>query len=72
METVKRISDDKIKIDYHHLISDNLEVKYYNHSSFVTLFSEDEYRSSIQNAGLKIIKRLQPEEFRMGAFVCTV
>ncbi|MCL2408939.1 MAG: class I SAM-dependent methyltransferase [Oscillospiraceae bacterium] len=72
METVRRVSVDKIKVDFHHLISDNLEVTYYKHESFVTLFSESEYESSIQKAGLKIIKRLQPDEFRMGAFVCTV
>jgi len=70
METVNRISDDKIKIEYHHLISDNLDVTYYKHSNFITLFSEYEYESSIQKAGFKIIKRLQPDEFRMGAFIC--
>ena len=72
METVKRASNNKIRIDYHHLISDNLEVTYYNHTNFITLFSENEYVTSIQKAGLKILKRLQSEEFRMGAFVCTV
>ena len=71
METVKRVSGDKIKIDYHHLISDNLEVTYYKHANFITLFSESEYENSIKQAGFNIIKRLQPGEFRMGAFVCT-
>jgi len=72
METVKRVSDDKIKIDYYHLISNNLEVTYYKHANFITLFSENEYESSIQKAGFKIIRRLQSDEFRMGAFICTV
>jgi len=71
METVKRVSDDKIQIDYHHLISDNLEVTYYQHANFITLFSESEYENSIEEAGFRILKRLQPGEFRMGAFVCT-
>jgi len=71
METVRRISDDRIRIDYHHLISDNLDVTYYKHSNHISLFSEAEYVSSIQNAGMKIIKRLLTDEFRMGAFVCT-
>ena len=70
METVKRVSDDKIKIEYHHLISDNLEVTYYKHANFVTLFSENEYESSIKESGFKILKRLQSDEFRMGAFIC--
>ena len=72
METVKRVSDDKIKIEYHHLISDNFEVTYYQHANFITLFSEHEYESSIQKAGFEILKRLQPDEFRMGAFICTL
>jgi len=72
METVQRVADDKIRIDYHHLISDNLEVKYYKHHNFITLFSESEYENSIKDAGFKIIKRLQPDEFRMGAFICTI
>ena len=72
METVNRISDDKIRIEYHHLISDNLEVTYYQHANVITLFSENEYESSIQKAGFEIIKRLQPDEFRMGAFICTL
>jgi ubiquinone/menaquinone biosynthesis C-methylase UbiE len=72
METVRRISDNQIKIDYHHLISDNLEVKYYKHTGNISLFSENEYVSSIQKSGLRILERLQPEEFRMGAFICTV
>jgi len=72
METVKRISEDKIQIDYYHLISENLEVTCYTHTGIVSLFSEREYEDSIQNVGFKILKRLQPEEFRMGAFVCTV
>lgn len=72
METVKRDSNEKIRIDYHHLISDNLDVTYYKHTNFITLFSESEYETSIQNAGMKILTRLQSDEFRMGAFVCTV
>jgi len=72
METVKLVSPSKIKIDYHHLISDNLDVKYYQHSNYITLFSESEYVSSILNTGMQIIKRLAPDEFRMGAFICTV
>jgi len=39
METVNRISDDKIRIEYHHLISDNLEVTYHQHANTITLFS---------------------------------
>ena len=72
METVNRISDDKIKIEYHHLVSDNLEVTYYQHANIITLFSEHEYTNSIKKAGFEIIERLQSDEFRMGAFVCAL
>ena len=72
METVKRLSDDKIIIEMHHLISNELNVKYHKYTQYISLFSEGEYINSIQTAGLKIIKRLTPDEFRMGAFICTV
>ena len=72
METVKRLSDDKVIIEMHHLVSDNLNVTYHKYTQTITLFSEAEYISSIEKARLKLIKRLSPDEFRMGAFICTV
>jgi len=72
METVRLVAEDKIRIDYHHLISDNLDVTYHRHFNFITLFSESEYEDSIHEAGFKIVERLQPDKFRMGAFVCTI
>ena len=70
METVSRLSDDKVKVEMHHLVSDNLNVTYHNYTQTITLFSEDEYISSIVKTGFKIIKRLSQQEFRMGAFIC--
>ena len=72
METVKRLCDDKLIIEMHHLISTELDVKYHKYTQYISLFSEGEYVNSIQKAGLKILKRLTPEEFRMGAFICTI
>ena len=71
METVTRLSDDKVIVEMHHLVSDNLNVSYHKHIQTITLFSEDEYVNSINRAGLKLLTRLSPKEFRMGAFVCT-
>jgi len=70
METVKRLSDDRVSVEMHHLIAVELNVTYHKHTEIISLFSEDEYINSIQSAGFKIVERLSPDDFRMGAFVC--
>ena len=70
METVKRIADDKVQVEMHHLVAKDLDVKYHKTVSTVTLFSEAEYVSALEKAGFIIKERLTPEQFRMGAFVC--
>lgn len=71
METVRRIGDDKVQVEMHHLVANDLDVKYQKTVSTVTLFSESEYMTAIDAAGFVIKERLTPEQFRMGAFVCT-
>lgn len=70
METVKRIADDKVQVEMHHLVANDLDVSYYTNVSTITLFSEEQYVRSLKNADFKIIERLSPKEFRMGAFIC--
>lgn len=70
METVRRVSDDKVQVEMHHLVANELDVKYNKTVSTVTLFSESEYVSALEKTGFDIRERLTPEQFRMGAFVC--
>lgn len=70
MESVQRISDNKIQVQMHHLVAHDMQIAYHKNESVVSLFSETEYRSAIEEAGFAIVERLSTDEFRMGAFVC--
>lgn len=70
MESVKRISDNKIKVEMYHLIGKQLEIKQFHYTQIVTLFSEQEYISCLEKVGFKLLKRLNSNEIRMGAFIC--
>jgi ubiquinone/menaquinone biosynthesis C-methylase UbiE len=71
MESIKRISDDKVQVEMYHLIGKRIEIKQFHHIQIITLFSEDEYISSIESVGFKLLKCLDSSEFRMGAFICS-
>lgn len=70
MESVQRVSDNKVQVQMHHLVAKNMEISYHTNESQVSLFSETEYRSAIEDAGFSLAARLSTSEFRMGAFVC--
>lgn len=71
METVKRVSGDKVEVEMFHLIGKGLTVQQFHHVQHITLFSEEEYKNALEKAGFTIRARLSEQEFRMGAFVCT-
>lgn len=70
MESVQRLSDSKIQVQMHHLVARDMQITYHKNESLVSLFSEAEYRSAIEEAGFTVAERLSTSEFRMGAFVC--
>ncbi len=70
MEVIRRLSDDKVRVDMHHLIGKNLAVRSYNHEQTISLFSESEYVSALESAGFEILERVDASRFRMGAFIC--
>lgn len=70
MESVQRLSDSKIQVQMHHLVAHDMQITYHKNESLVSLFSEAEYRSAIEEAGFTVAERLSTSEFRMGAFVC--
>jgi len=72
MENVKRSGVNEVQITYHYLIGKNNKVKYFTGKFSAGLFSRQQYRKSIQNAGLKIIKIHQDKNIQMGiAYICT-
>lgn len=70
MEVLRRLAEDKVCVEMHHLIGKDLEVRSYDHRQTITLFAESEYRSALESAGFEIVRRLDASQFRMGAFVC--
>ena len=71
MEVIRRLSDDKVRVEMHHLIGKDLQVRSYKHEQTITLFGESEYVSALESAGFTVVERLNADRFRMGAFVCT-
>ncbi len=71
MEVIQRLAEGKVRVEMHHLIGRNLEVRSCKHEQTITLFSESEYVSALESAGFEIVERLDADRFRMGAFVCT-
>ncbi len=71
MEVLRRLSEDQIRVEMHHLIGQNLSVELREHEQTISLFSEAEYVSAIESQGFQIQERLSEQQFRMGAFVCT-
>lgn len=70
MESVQRISENKVCVQMHHLVANNMDISYHKNEAFVSLFSEAEYRAALEEAGFVIAARLPESAFRMGAFIC--
>ncbi len=71
MEVLRKLSDEKIRVEMHHLIGKDLDVRSFRHEQTISLFGEAEYVSALESAGFEIVTRLGAEQFRMGVFVCT-
>lgn len=71
MEAVRRVSPRKVQVDMRHLVGQDGEITALRHQQSITLFSETEYRSALAEAGFRLRARLNEDQFRMGAFVCT-
>ena len=69
MENVKRKAPELVEVTFHHLIGQNGEVTYRTQSMELGLFSQEEYLSAIQGAGLELVEIYDGPAIRMGAFV---
>lgn len=70
MKSVNISDDGKINVNMHHLIGRNNHINHYYNTMCLSLFSEHQYRSGIEHAGLTLLQRLDETEFCMGAFIC--
>ena len=69
MENVKRKAPDLVEVTFHHLIGKDGEVSYRTQSMELGLFSQAEYLSAVQGAGLELVEIYTGPAIRMGAFV---
>lgn len=72
MENVKQKAANLVEITFHHLIGKDGQVKYHTQRMEVGLFSNDEYISAIQEAGLQLVEIYEGPNISMGAFVGTL
>ena len=72
MENVQKLGLYKVKITSHYLIGKNRKIKHLIGEYNIGLFSKQQYRESIQKAGLKIIEIYHGKDIQMGmAYICT-
>jgi trans-aconitate methyltransferase len=72
MEKVERSGEGAVRITYHYLIAEGLDVRYYmGQHPPIGLFSLNEYEEAIRRAGLDVVELYRGKEIQMGmAYVC--
>ncbi len=59
-----------VEIDMHHLLEINGQIRYFNHKIESGLFSGNEYRNAINEAGFDILEEYSGNKIKLGAYVC--
>jgi SAM-dependent methyltransferase len=69
MEYICQKKPKVIEVTLHHLVGRNNQIVYNTQSMEIGLFSQDEYRTAISNAGLTIVEEYVDKDVRGGAFI---
>ncbi|MDD2467225.1 MAG: class I SAM-dependent methyltransferase [Desulfobulbus sp.] len=69
MEQVRLKEPKVVEVTFHHLLGKNNEVAYHKQSIEIGLFSRQEYRSAMTDAGLKVVEEYRGTEVRGGAYI---
>ncbi|MGD9949110.1 MAG: hypothetical protein AB7U29_11605, partial [Desulfobulbus sp.] len=69
MEQVRLKEPKIVEVTFHHLLGKNNEVAYHKQSLEIGLFSRQEYRSAMTDAGLKVVEEYRGAEVRGGAYI---
>jgi trans-aconitate methyltransferase len=69
MENVKRKTTGLVEVDFHHLIGRDDKVTYHQQSIEIGLFSQQQYRNAIDEAGLDLVEDYPGPEVRFGAYI---
>lgn len=71
MEAVRRCGETRAEVEMCHLIGKDGQIQERRERQEITLFREQEYRDALEQAGFILRERLDGQQFRMSAFVCT-
>ena len=69
MEQVRLKEPKIVEVTFHHLIGKNNEVTYHKQSMEIGLFSREEYRAAMTDAGLKVVEEYMGTDVRGGAYI---
>ncbi len=69
MEQVRLKEPKIVEVTFHHLIGQNNEVTYHKQSMKIGLFSREEYRSAMTDAGLEVVEEYRGTDVRGGAYI---
>ena len=69
MEQVRLKEPKIVEVTFHHLLGKNNDVTYYKQSMEIGLFSREEYRSAMTDAGLKVVQEYTGTDVRGGAYI---
>lgn len=69
MEQVRLKEPKVVEVTFHHLLGKDNEVTYHNQSIEIGLFTEEEYKSAMTEAGLEIAEIYTGTDIRGGAYL---
>lgn len=69
MEQVRLKEPKVVEVTFHHLLGKNNDVTYHRQSMEIGLFSREEYRSAMTDAGLKVVEEYAGADVRGGAYI---
>lgn len=70
IEMVKRVDENRAVISMNHRIAKDGNVQTYKYEIPISLFSRNDYISTLEKNGFLIVEEKSESEFRMGAFIC--
>ena len=69
MEQVRLKAPGLVEVTFHHLVGKNMDVTYHTQSMEIGLFSREEYRKAMTDAGLKVMEEYTEQDIRGGAYI---
>ncbi|WP_419786075.1 class I SAM-dependent DNA methyltransferase [Pseudodesulfovibrio sp.] len=69
MEQVRLKEPKLVEVTFHHLLGQGVDVTYHRQSVEIGLFTQEEYRSAMNDAGLEVVEEYAGSDIRGGAYI---